>query len=57
MVTDDVLIEARWHLASKYREGSVCWRGVMSGQWDRGDLMRAAIKEVENEKRTNRQND
>lgn len=57
MVTDDVLIEARWHLASKYREGSVCWRGVMSGQWDRGDLMRAAIKEVENEKHTNRKND
>lgn len=56
-MSDKILDEARERVAAKYREGSICWRGVMSGQWDRGDLMSAAIKEVENEKRTNRQND
>lgn len=57
MVTDDILIEARERLASEYREGSVCWRGVMSGQWDKGALMRIKINEVSDEKRTNRQDD
>lgn len=57
MVTDDILIEARERLASEYREGSVCWRGVMSGQWDKGALMRIKINEVSDEKRTNRKDD
>ena len=57
MVTDDILIEARERLASQYREGSVCWRGVMSGQWDRGALMRIKINEASDEKRTNRKDD
>lgn len=57
MVTDDILIEARERVAAKYREGSVCWRGILGGQWDRGDLIRAAIKEVTDEKRANRKDD
>jgi hypothetical protein len=53
-MTDKILNEARERVAAKYREGSVCWRGIMSGQWDRGALMRDAIKEVTDEKRANR---
>lgn len=47
---DDILIEARKRAASRYIEGSICWRGILGGQWDGGEIVRAAMKEVLDEK-------
>lgn len=33
------LIEARKKAAAEYTEGHICWRGIMSGQWDNGSVV------------------
>lgn len=43
-----LLPEAREVVAKAYREGSVVWRGVMGGQWDQGELVQSALKELVN---------
>ena len=42
------LQEAREKVAKAYREGSVVYRGVLTGQWDNGELVQTALKEIIN---------
>lgn len=44
----ELLTAAREIVAKAYREGSVVWRGVISGQWDRGELVQSALKDLVN---------
>jgi len=45
---ESLLASAREIVAKAYREGSVVWRGVMGGQWDRGELVQTALKDIIN---------
>lgn len=54
---DEDLIEARKRAASRYAEGSICWRGILGGQWDGGNIVGAALKEVRDEKSSKRESD
>jgi hypothetical protein len=42
------LQEAREKVAKAYREGSVVYRGVLTGQWDNGELVQTALREIIN---------
>ena len=42
------LPEAREKVAKAYREGSVVYRGVMTGQWDNGKLVQDALRDIVN---------
>jgi len=43
-----LLPEARMKVAKAYREGSVVYRGINGGQWDGGQLVQDALKEIIN---------
>jgi len=43
-----LLPEARDKVAKAYREGSVVYRGVIGGQWDKGELVQSALKDLIN---------
>lgn len=45
---ESLLTSAREIVAKAYREGSVVWRGVIGGQWDRGELVQSALKDIIN---------
>jgi hypothetical protein len=47
-VMSKLLTEARVKVANNYREGSVVYRGVLTGQWDGGELVQTALKELIN---------
>jgi len=49
----DYLQQARERVAARYKEGSVVQRGILGGQWDNGDVIRQAIKEIQDEQRQN----
>ena len=42
------LQEAREKVAKAYLEGSVVYRGILSGQWDRGELVQSALRDLVN---------
>ena len=42
------LQEAREKVAKTYLEGSVVYRGILGGQFDNGELVQAALKEIIN---------
>lgn len=42
------LPEAREKVAKAYLEGSVVYRGVIGGQWDGGELVQTALREIIN---------
>jgi len=39
---------AREIVAKAYRAGSVVYRGIIGGQWDRGEAVQNAVKELVN---------
>jgi hypothetical protein len=43
-----LLLKAREKVANAYRVGSVVYRGIISGQWDRGRLVQNAMSELVN---------
>jgi len=49
----DYLQQARERVAARHKEGSVVQRGILGGQWDNGDIIRQAIKEIQDEQRQN----
>ena len=42
------LQEAREKVAKTYLEGSVVYRGILGGQFDNGDLVQTALREIIN---------
>lgn len=42
------LPEARMKVAKSYKEGSVVYRGILGGQWDGGEVVQSALKEIVN---------
>ena len=42
------LQEAREKVAKAYLEGSVVYRGILGGQWDRGELVQSALRDLVN---------
>lgn len=47
-VMSKMLAEARMKVAKTYKEGSVVYNGVLGGQWDGGELVQTALKELIN---------
>ena len=43
-----LLPEAREKVAKAYKEGSVVYRGILGGQWDGGEVVQSALKEISN---------
>lgn len=43
-----LLPEARLKVAKTYREGSVVYRGILGGQWDGGEAVQSALKDMVN---------
>lgn len=43
-----LLLKAREKVANAYRVGSVVYRGIMTGQWDRGSMVQSAMSEIVN---------
>lgn len=43
-----LLPEAREKVAKAYREGSVVYRGILTGQWDNGELVQSALRDLIN---------
>jgi len=43
-----LLPEAREKVAKAYKEGSVVYRGVIGGQWDGGELVQSALRDLIN---------
>lgn len=43
-----LLPEAREKVAKAYKEGSVVYCGIMSGQWDNGELVQSALRDLIN---------
>ena len=39
---------AREKVAKTYLEGSVVYRGILSGQWDKGELVQSALRDLVN---------
>lgn len=43
-----LLQDAREKVAKSYKEGSVVHTGILSGQWDRGEYVQNALKDIIN---------
>ena len=41
------LRRARLLAAREYAPGSVCWRGILGGQWDGGEVVRRHMRKPE----------
>lgn len=50
MVSDmaQFIPEARMKVAKNYKEGSVVYNGILGGQWDGGQLVQDALRDIVN---------